>query len=115
MRPAILNCIGWLFNKYDGNKGNKMSAYDLSSATYTGSSYSPPQLNYVIGGTVFSSDGTKLYVMDTAGHVESDAPAIYQYTLSTPWDITTTSYASLSLNLSSVFSNKGSYGIALSS
>lgn len=46
-------------------------------------------------GLFFKPDGTKMYVVDhgTSNH------KVYQYTLSTPWDLTTASYSSVSLNV----------------
>ena len=44
-------------------------------------------------GLAFSSDGTKAYVIGTSNDT------IYQYTLSTAWDISTGSYASKSLSV----------------
>jgi hypothetical protein len=46
-------------------------------------------------GLAFSSDGTKCYV------IGSTSDTIYQYTLSTAWDISTGSYASKSMSVSS--------------
>ena len=43
----------------------------------------------------FKPDGTKMYMMGTS------SDSIYQYTLSTPWDLTTASYDSVSLNVQS--------------
>lgn len=51
------------------------------------------------GEFCFSADGTKCYLVGTTSNV------IWQYTLSTPWDISTASYASKSLSLSSLDSN----------
>ena len=46
-----------------------------------------------------SADGTKLYASDT------DNGIIYQYTLSTPFDISTTSYNDKSLDTTDQTSN----------
>ena len=46
-------------------------------------------------GVAFSSDGTKMYIMDNSNL------AVYQYTLSTAWNVSTASYASLSISVSS--------------
>jgi len=43
----------------------------------------------------FKPDGTKMYV------VGSSSDTVHQYSLSTPWDISTTSYDSVSYNLNS--------------
>ena len=44
-------------------------------------------------GLAFSSDGTKAYVVGTA------SDTVYQYTLTTAWDISTGSYASKSMSV----------------
>jgi hypothetical protein len=45
-------------------------------------------------GLAFSSDGTKLFILD------SDADAVFQYSLSTAWDLSTGSYDSVTLDVS---------------
>ena len=69
------------------------TAFDVSTASYdsvtlnvSGQSGNPSNL-------LFNSDGTILWVSDGA------TPAIYQYNLSTGFDLSTGSYASKSLNL----------------
>lgn len=69
-------------------------SYTLSGASYD--NIDSPSLSSQIGqgqGLSFKTDGTKMYVSD-----QSNA---YQYSLSTAWDITTASYDSKSLSLSS--------------
>ena len=46
-------------------------------------------------GLEFKADGTKMYVMDYGG-----TDSVFQYTLSTAWDISTASYDSKSFSLS---------------
>jgi len=58
------------------------SAWNISSATYvTFTSISAQETD--AQGLSFSSDGTKMYIVGTTNDT------VYQYTLSTPWDITT--------------------------
>lgn len=45
-------------------------------------------------GLTFKPDGTKMYVLET------NTPIVYQYSLSTAWDITTAAYDSKSLSIS---------------
>jgi hypothetical protein len=68
------------------------TAWDVTTAFYTG-------LNKLVSAqennpykAVFSTDGTKMYVMGST-------PTIYQYTVSTPWDVSTATYASISKNV----------------
>jgi sugar lactone lactonase YvrE len=42
----------------------------------------------------FSADGTKMYVAESAGGI------IYQYTLSTPWEMAGASYSGVSFDVS---------------
>jgi len=67
--------------------------WDLSTASYESKSYSP-----VVQGTnptsvAFNDDGSKMYVLSLA------AEKVSQYTLSTPWDVSTASYASKQLDV----------------
>ena len=48
----------------------------------------------ILRGVTFSSDGTKMYIMDNVNLV------VYQYTLSTAWNVSTAVYASLSISIS---------------
>ena len=93
-----------------GDAGNKMyivsntqsriyewdlgTAYDVSTAEGTPTSIlisanAPSPL-----GAVFSSDGTKMYVLSYTNN------GVYQYTLSTPWVVTSATYASKSMSVS---------------
>ena len=58
-------------------------------------------------GLAFSSDGTKAYIVGLVNDT------IYQYTLSTPWDISTGTYASKSLSVAA--QSTGPSGLAFSS
>jgi hypothetical protein len=66
------------------------TAWDISTATYDSNA---SILNSAIspGGLIFKPDGTKVYVSaDT--YTTNYIPALWEYTLSTPWDINTLSY-----------------------
>ena len=71
------------------------TAWDLSSASYGSVNF------YVAGqeasptGLMFKSDGTKMYIVG----ISSDT--IYQYSLSTAWNVSTASYDSVSFSVSS--------------
>ena len=81
--------------------------WDLSTGSYASKSLdvSGQQLNG--GGITLSPDGTKLY---TVGH---NGQTAHQYTLATPWDLSTGSYASKSLAVGS--QDTSAEGITLSS
>ena len=59
---------------------------NLSTASYTGKSFSPLSQDTLPFGIVVSADGSKMYV---AGYING---AIYEYNLSTPGDVSTASY-----------------------
>jgi hypothetical protein len=67
------------------------TAWDLSTAFYTGLSFSPSNETTLIerNPIAFSSDGSKLYVMEDEF---SGTQKIFQYTLETPWSLETVTY-----------------------
>jgi hypothetical protein len=67
--------------------------YDLAAATYSGKSASVSQDNGA-HGIAFNSTGTMMLM---AGEVND---VVYQYTLATPWDISTATYANKSKSVS---------------
>ena len=69
------------------------TAYDLSTASYTSNSFSVASQAAVPFGLAFSNDGTKFYVAALDN-------VIYQYSMSSAWDITTASYSSISKSVS---------------
>jgi 6-phosphogluconolactonase (cycloisomerase 2 family) len=71
------------------------TAYDTSTASYNSSSLALGQSQTDVYGIAFNNDGTKLYSVDRA------TDAVYQYSLSTPYDIITGSYDSVSFSLTS--------------
>ena len=90
-----------------GNNGTKMyvsnatvvyqytlsTPYDVTTATYDTKSYTPSQENNLRSIT-FNDDGTKFYVVG----ITNDT--VYQYTLSTAWDISTATYDSIGFTVS---------------
>jgi hypothetical protein len=74
------------------------TAWDISTASYTSNSFNLSSQATNMYGAFFRSDGTKIYVVSTGG-------VVYQYSMSTAWDITTASYDSASF---SVLSQAGS-------
>lgn len=70
------------------------SAWDLSTASYASKSFYFFGQESVPEALAFKPDGSKMYV----GGQTNDT--IYQYTLSTPWDVSTASYDSVSVDVS---------------
>lgn len=72
--------------------------YDLSTASYASISFDVGSsgANYPMIDIEMSPDGTKMYLMTNQTY-----DRIYQFTLSTPYDVSTASYASKSLDVSS--------------
>ena len=66
------------------------TAWDISTASYDNKSFSVAGQDLTPGGLFFKPDGTKVYIIGPTNDT------IYQYTLSTPWDISTASYDSKS-------------------
>jgi 6-phosphogluconolactonase (cycloisomerase 2 family) len=69
------------------------TAWDVTTATYASKSFSVTTQDTAPQGLFFGDSGTKLYVVGTTNDT------VYQYTLSTAWDISTASYASLSFSV----------------
>ena len=67
---------------------------DLTSASYDSVSFSVATQETSPTNIGFNDDGTSMYI------IGRDTDAIYQYTLSTAWDLSTASYASKSLSTS---------------
>jgi sugar lactone lactonase YvrE len=67
------------------------TAWDVSTASYASKSFSVTSQDTVPQGIFFRGDGLTMYM---AG---STNDRVYQYTLSTAWDISTASYASKSI------------------
>ena len=71
------------------------SAYDLSTASYDNVSFSVSSQETAVSCLSFSQDGTLMYISG------SGTDSVFQYTLSTAWDLSTASYASKSFSGSS--------------
>ena len=70
------------------------TAWNLGTASYSGTSFSVGSQETFPTDLTFSVDGTKMYV------VGSTADAVFQYSLSTAWDVGSASYSSLSFSVS---------------
>jgi hypothetical protein len=71
------------------------TANDISTASYASKSFSVASQETNPTGLTFSSDGTKMFVCGQSGD------DINQYTLSTAWDVSTASFDSVTLDVSS--------------
>lgn len=74
---------------------NMSSPSDITTASYSGNSFNPSEMTSFFG-IGFKTDGAKVYLTDRSNSI------VYQYTLVTPWDISTASYDSKSLDLTSL-------------
>jgi len=75
------------------------TAFDLSTASYSTQSPSVSSQATFPLGSAFNSDGTKLYITSYSN------ATIFQYSLSTAWDVSSLSYDSVSFSLASLGSN----------
>jgi len=73
-----------------GAGGPVWRALDISNATYDSVSFSVASQDTSPQGVEFKPDGTKMYVIGEA------TDKVYQYSLSTPWDLSTASYDGVS-------------------
>jgi len=69
------------------------AAWDVSTATYDSVTYNAVAEGNLGREVRFNDDGTKMYVLF------SNPDTIFQYTLSSAWDVSTASYASKSLSI----------------
>ena len=72
------------------------TAWDVSTATYASKSFSASSQASFLRGIQFKSDGTKMFVASGGNKT------VYQYSLSTAWDVSTASYDSVSDTLTEV-------------
>ena len=100
--PLAGNINGRTILKFDGaNDWFELEFTDVivwrnwffSDAFSTGSTHSVSTEDTSPGGIVFKPDGTKMYVTGSANN------SVYQYTLSTAWDLDTASYDSVSYDI----------------
>ena len=75
------------------------SAWDISTASYASKQFSVATQENIAQGIWVSSDGTKFYICG------GQNDTVYQYTMSTPYDISTGSYASKSFSVASQDTN----------
>jgi hypothetical protein len=71
------------------------TAWDVSTASYASKSFSVTTQEATPTGLWFKSDGTIMYVIGTT------ADTVFQYALSTAWDVSTASYGSIFFSVAS--------------
>jgi len=71
------------------------TGYDISTASYDSVSFSPSSQDSAVLGIRFKTDGTKMFALGYNNR------AVFQYSLSTAWNIGTASYDSVSFSVSS--------------
>jgi len=77
------------------------TAWDVSTASYDSVSFSVNAQESTPTGLFFKSDGTKFYIV---GQIND---TVYQYSCSTAWDVSTSSYDSVSFSVSAQESQPG--------
>jgi DNA-binding beta-propeller fold protein YncE len=87
----------------DVNQYTLSTAWDVSTASYDTVSFSVSGQDSQPHGLFFKPDGTKMYMLGVSD-------AVYQYTLSTAWDMDTASYDSVSF--STVGQDGNGFGLA---
>lgn len=91
----------YAINTSKTSSNERLEAYDLSTAwdistiSYNSENFGPEGQDTVPYGVDFKSDGTKMYIIGNTND------RVYQYTLSTAWDISTASYDSVYLAVNS--------------
>lgn len=75
------------------------TAWDISTASYANKSFSVNTQEGAPYAIFFKSDGTKVYMTGAVNDT------VYQYSLSTAWDISTASYDSVSFSVSAQLSS----------
>lgn len=74
---------------------NLTTAWDVTTASYSNNNLLVSSQESTPYGLFFGDSGTKMYV------VGASTDTVYQYTLTTAWDISTASYASISFSVNS--------------
>jgi hypothetical protein len=82
---------------------NLSTAWDLSTASYGSVSFSIVSQCISPQGISLKSDGTKFFIVEN----DNANSAVFQYSMSTPWDLSTASYDSVSKNVSAQTSGPG--------
>jgi len=92
VRPIVRNNAGtW---QYNSQESSSSTFYSLSSASYDNKSFSVSSQTSSIRETHFNTTGTKMYV------ISDGSDRIYEYDLSTAFDVSTATYNSVSFDIS---------------
>jgi sugar lactone lactonase YvrE len=83
------------------------TAWNISTANYASLSKSVTAQDAASYGIAFSSDGTKMFIAGATNKT------VYQYTLGTAWNVSTATYASLSMSVAAQDTNP--FGLSFSS
>lgn len=75
------------------------TAFDISTASYDSVSFSTASQDTLLRDIAFNSDGTAFYMIGTS------TDTVYQYSLSTAYDISTASYDSVNFDVSNQIAN----------
>ena len=86
---------GYSVQSTDGS-GTYISSYDIENATFDSKSFSFSNEDSGMTDVVFNDDGTTMWMVGG-----SSTTSVFEYTLSTAYDVSTASYASKSFNVSS--------------
>lgn len=95
---------------YTGNTGTVYqytlsTPWDISTASYASKSYTNGTNHTNLRGIFFKPDGTKVYIGDIGGTPKD----VFQYSLSTAWDISTASYDSKTLVVTATVGEFGEF------
>jgi sugar lactone lactonase YvrE len=83
-----------------GNSNNRIfqyscsTAWDVNTAVYDSKSFSVSTQESAVSGLFFKPDGTKFYIIGTS------TDAVYQYSCSTAWDVSTATWDSIGFSVS---------------
>jgi sugar lactone lactonase YvrE len=92
---------------------NLSSAWNLSTAAYADVSFSTTPQSFSANALTFKPDGTKMFVGD------NNNSTVYEYNLSSPWDIATATYSfnnyKTAISTSTGFTGENPLGIAFDS
>jgi hypothetical protein len=78
---------------------NLGTAWNISTASYSGNSKNLDAQNSGAWGVTFSLDGTRMFTGSIGGN------SVYQYNLGTAWNVSTATYSGFSIDLSSEVTN----------
>ena len=84
----------WPMYTISSGGGGSWTNPDLANASYDSVSFSITTQESIPAGLIFKPDGTKMYI------IGQNADAVFQYGLSTAWDLSTASYDSASADVS---------------